>query len=143
MSTDLRPAAQRLADLVADVRDDQLAGPTPCPSYTVAALLDHIGRIPVPVGPAAPKATGARPGAVPPGVAEHLADDWRTSFPPALVALGETWAEPGAQEGMTQVGGIDLPSEVCALVALDELVVHGWDLARATGQDFDPDQASL
>ena len=30
-----------------------------------------------------------------------------------------------------------MPGEVAALVALDEVVVHGWDLARATGQDYD------
>jgi uncharacterized protein (TIGR03086 family) len=28
------------------------------------------------------------------------------------------------------------------VVALDELVLHGWDLARATGQPFKPDPTS-
>jgi uncharacterized protein (TIGR03086 family) len=32
---------------------------------------------------------------------------------------------------------------VAGLVALDELVVHGWDIARATGQPYDCDPASL
>ncbi len=35
---------------------------------------------------------------------------------------------------MTAAGGVDLPAEVAGIVALDELVIHGWDLARATGQ---------
>jgi uncharacterized protein (TIGR03086 family) len=38
---------------------------------------------------------------------------------------------------MTQAGGIDLPGEVAGLVALDEVVVHGWDVAAASGQPFD------
>ena len=32
---------------------------------------------------------------------------------------------------MTKVAGIDMPNSVAGLVALEELVVHGWDLARA------------
>ena len=35
---------------------------------------------------------------------------------------------------MTAAGGVDLPGEVAGVVALDELVIHGWDLAKATGQ---------
>ncbi len=35
------------------------------------------------------------------------------------------------------------PPDVAALVALNEVVVHGWDLARATGQPYKPDAASV
>ncbi len=44
---------------------------------------------------------------------------------------------------MTRAGGIDLPGEVAGAVAADELVIHGWDLARATGRPYDPDPAAL
>ena len=44
---------------------------------------------------------------------------------------------------MTQAGGIDLPGEVAGLVALDELVVHGWDVARASGQPYSHDPETL
>jgi uncharacterized protein (TIGR03086 family) len=44
---------------------------------------------------------------------------------------------------MTRAGGIDLPGEIGGLVALDELVVHGWDVARSSGQPYECDAASL
>jgi uncharacterized protein (TIGR03086 family) len=44
---------------------------------------------------------------------------------------------------MTRAGGIDLPGEVAGLVALDELVLHGWDVARASGQAYECDPVTL
>ncbi len=35
---------------------------------------------------------------------------------------------------MTRAGGVDLPADMAGVVALDELVIHGWDLAVSTGQ---------
>jgi uncharacterized protein (TIGR03086 family) len=37
---------------------------------------------------------------------------------------------------------VDLPGQIAGRVALNELVLHGWDLARATGQEYDPGEAS-
>ena len=37
---------------------------------------------------------------------------------------------------MTRAGGVDLPAEVAGVVALNEVVVHGWDIAVASGQRF-------
>jgi uncharacterized protein (TIGR03086 family) len=31
-----------------------------------------------------------------------------------------------------------LPAEMVGVIAIDELVIHGWDLAVATGQGYDP-----
>jgi uncharacterized protein (TIGR03086 family) len=36
-----------------------------------------------------------------------------------------------------------MPAAGIAVVSLDELVLHGWDLARATGQAYDADLASV
>jgi uncharacterized protein (TIGR03086 family) len=43
---------------------------------------------------------------------------------------------------VTEAGGVTMPAETTGAVALDELVLHGWDLARATGQPFACDPAS-
>ena len=44
---------------------------------------------------------------------------------------------------MAEAGGVELPAPLMSIVALDEVVVHGWDLAVATGQDYRPDDASV
>src|SRR5690606_21867703 len=75
--------------------------------------------------------------------ASVLAEDWRTGAPAALAELGRAWQDPAAWEGMTQAGGQRMPAEVTAAVALDEVVLHGWDLAVATGQSYDADPAAL
>ncbi|MBB6416772.1 uncharacterized protein (TIGR03086 family) [Streptomyces sp. AK010] len=57
--------------------------------------------------------------------------------------MAEAWRDRAAWTGMTRAGGVDLPGEVAGLVATGELVIHGWELARATGQRYDPDPAAL
>ncbi len=45
----------------------------------------------------------------------------------ASTALAEAWRTPGASVGMTMAGPVELPADVAALVALHEVLVHGWD----------------
>ena len=128
---DLVPAARRLADLVAAVPDDALGRPTPCERYTVGDLLDHIDGAALAFRAAAQKQP--LPGAAS-GDAANLPSDWRSRIPHDVMAAAEAWSDADAWTGMTAAGGVDLPGEVAGVVALDELVVHGWDLAKATGQ---------
>ncbi len=120
-----------MAELVEAVPDDALDRPTPCHRYNVGDLLDHIGGAAVAFTAAAVK----QPLDVgPSGDASRLAPDWRERISRDVLALGEAWAVPEAWTGMTAAGGVDLPGEVAGVVALDELVIHGWDLAKATGR---------
>jgi len=135
MSIDLTPATQRLADLVGAVDDDDLGRPTPCPQYTVADLLDHIHGLAVAFAMVARKESGPETQGAP-GDAAHLDGDWRSSIPTALADLAAAWNQPGADEGMTEAGGMEMPGEVARAVAVAEVVVHGWDLARAIGRPF-------
>lgn len=134
---DLAPAAQRMAVVAAGVRPDQLSGRTPCPAYTVSDLLNHIVGLTGAFRDAALK-TGA---SQPPDEAmtQPLDPQWREVLPNLLDGLVAAWKVPEAWEGMTEAGGIALPGEVAAQVAVDELVIHGWDLARATGQTYECD----
>src|SRR5262245_718008 len=139
----LEPATQRLADLVRGVTDDQLTKPTPCADWTVGDLLDHIGGFVVAFTAAAKKDMGDVTAQAPSADVSRLVGDWRTRFPRDLAALSDAWEDPSASTGMTRAGGVELPGEVAALVVMDELVVHGWDLARATGQPYESDTGSL
>ena len=140
---DLEPAARRMGDLVSGVPDDLLDAPTPCPEYTLGDLVEHVGGAASAFTGAAAKDTGDATSQGPSGDAFRLGDDWRTRIPRDLAALAEAWRDPAAWTGMTKAGGVDLPGEVAGLVALDELVIHGWDVARATGQAYEVDAGSL
>lgn len=140
---DLGPAAQRLADLVARLTDDELGNPTPCPAYTVGDLVEHVGGLALAFTAAANKERSKYNEEPAPGSAERLGDDWRTRIPRDLANLAQAWRNPEAWTGMTRIAGGDSPSSVVGLVAADELVVHGWDVARATGQPYDPEPEVL
>ena len=143
-TVDFGPAAQRLADLVSSIADDELGKPTPCPAYTLGDLVQHVGGFALAFTAAANKERNeSNDREPPPGTADRLGDDWRTRIPRDLVNLAQAWREPGAWDGMTMIAGSDSPSPVVGLVAADELVVHGWDVARATGQPYDPEPAML
>jgi len=136
---DLHPATREVARLLDGVSDDHLSNPTPC-DYDVATLLEHLMGLTLAFTWAAEKsAAGSQP---PQPSGDALDPSWRSELPPRLEALAAAWTEPAAWEGMTEAGGVTLPGEVAGLVALDEVVLHGWDLAKATGQDFSCDPAS-
>ncbi|GAA0316068.1 TIGR03086 family metal-binding protein [Streptomyces polychromogenes] len=140
---DLGPQAALVARLVSGVPDAALAGPTPCPAYTVGDLLGHLAGLAVAFRDAARKELGPTTDTPPGEAVPPLPGDWRERLPRALGELAEAWRDPAAWTGMTRAGGVDLPGAVAAAVAADELVVHGWDLARATGQEYVPDAAAL
>ncbi len=122
--------------LVASVTDEQLSLPTPCTAYTVGDLVEHVGGLAVAFTGAARKqpVPGADQGGS--GDASRLEAGWRDRIDADLVELAVAWRDPSAYDGMTAAGGIDLPGEIAASVALNEVVVHGWDLATALGQPF-------
>ena len=140
---DLGPAAQRLADLVGRVGDDELGKPTPCPAYTLGDLVEHVGGLALAFTAAANKDRSEHNERAGAGDASRLDAGWRTRIPRDLANLAQAWRDPEAWAGMTRIAGSDSPAEVVGLVAADELVVHGWDVARATGQPYDPEPAVL
>ncbi|MET9605981.1 TIGR03086 family metal-binding protein [Streptomyces sp. NPDC006512] len=141
---DLGPQARIVARLAEGVPDARLADPTPCPAYEVRDLLGHLTHLAVAFRDAAGKDLGPTTDTAPDSAAPHpLPAGWREELPRVLGELAEAWNDPAAWTGMTRAGGIDLPGDIAAAVAVDELVLHGWDLARATGQEYAPDRAAL
>ncbi|MFC8870446.1 TIGR03086 family metal-binding protein [Streptomyces sp. NPDC057148] len=140
---DLGPQTRVLARLAEGVSDARLADPTPCPDLAVRNLLGHLTGLAVAFRDAARKQLGATTDTSPEAAVPDLGPGWREELPKVLGELAEAWRDPAAWTGMTRAGGVDLPGEVAGAVVADELVIHGWDLARATGQEYDPDPAAL
>ncbi|GGJ38501.1 TIGR03086 family protein [Streptomyces brasiliensis] len=140
---DLGPQARVVARLAEGVTDEQLAAATPCPEYAVRNMLGHLAGLSVAFRDAGRKDLGATTAGAPDATAPDIGPGWREELPKALDELAEAWRDPDAWTGMTRAGGVDLPGAVAAAVAADELVIHGWDLARATGQAYDPDPVVL
>ncbi|MFJ4846719.1 TIGR03086 family metal-binding protein [Streptomyces sp. NPDC088733] len=141
---DLRPAALGVAAVLERIGDDRLGAPTPCPDWTVGRLIGHVAGLCAAFRDAARKDLGPTTdsdpaGALPPDPPAR----WRSGLPDLLAGMADAWRSPLAWEGRTRAGGVDLPAGAAGCFALNELLVHGWDLARATGQDYRPDPAGL
>jgi uncharacterized protein (TIGR03086 family) len=135
---DLKPASEQMAELVSGTTNEQLAAPTPCIEYTVDDLIDHVDLV---VQGATALALGDE---FPDAAYSHLEPDWQDTLVQHLRALGKAWDDPAAWEGTSNVPGSDLSNTMWGKITLTELVVHGWDLARATSQPFDlPEQTLL
>jgi uncharacterized protein (TIGR03086 family) len=141
---DFGPAVAATSAVVRGVPGDALGRPTPSPAYTVGDLLDHVD------GFSRWLQYTARKAAIPddadaarPGSAEMLAPGWRERIPRQLEELAACWRDPAAWEGQATAGTVSLPAAAAAMFALDEVVVHGWELARATGQPYAPDEATV
>jgi uncharacterized protein (TIGR03086 family) len=140
---DLGPQTLVVARLAESVTDEQLSARTPCPELAVRNLLGHVLYLSVAFRDAARKDLGTTTDTSPNAAVPDIGAGWREELPKVLDELADAWRDPAAWTGMTRAGGVNLPGEVAGAVVADELVVHGWDLARAVGRDYAPDPAAL
>jgi uncharacterized protein (TIGR03086 family) len=139
---DLTKACSATSDVLAKVSDDQLELPTPCEKLSLDELVAHIGGLALAFTAAAGKEFGPLTD-TPPTDGAEIDADWRTSYPQRLSALAAAWQNPDAWQGMTRAGGVELPAVVMGSVALAEVVIHGWDVARSIGQPYGGDPATV
>lgn len=123
-----------LNGLVAPLDDNELlAASTPCDSYNVGQILEHM------VSGATNFAAAFR-GTEPVGgpTPANLVANLVAAFPIAMAELQDAMRSPGAMERTVAAPFGEVPGETFArFVALDGLV-HGWDIATATSQPYDP-----
>lgn len=137
----MQAACRRMTEVLAGASSDQLTHATPCTDYTVGNLINHIDEVSLGFAALARKellstedaGRGAKP----------LGRDWCEPVAAHVLALGESWTDPSACQGSTKAAGLELPNQVWGKIALTEMVVHGWDLAMATGQPFDLPETTL
>jgi uncharacterized protein (TIGR03086 family) len=142
---DFDPPVRQLRALLLGIAEDDLGASTPCPRWTVGDLLDHMIGLTYAFTQAARKLTDAPGTAGPPPQpsAANLPAHWRSRLPVLLEELANAWKDPAAWTGTACAGGVTMPATVMGTVAMNELIMHGWDLARATGQDYAADPRTL
>jgi len=142
---DFDPPARQLRSLLLGVGEAELTAPTPCEGWTVAALLVHIIGFCSAFAQAARKLTGV-PGIDGPPPQPNAADlpmYWRSRMPVLIEELAAAWRDPAAWTGTSRVGGTTMPAATIGAYGMNELVMHSWDLAKATGQDYAADPRIL
>jgi uncharacterized protein (TIGR03086 family) len=132
--TPMDPIAQleqvlpRMKDMVAGLTPADLGASTPCDRFAVRDVLEHM------IGGGSTFAAafrGEAPAAPPTG-------DPLVLFPKVMDELLGAMKAPGALDKQVDAPFGTVPGEVFArFVALDGLV-HGWDIATATGKPYDP-----
>jgi uncharacterized protein (TIGR03086 family) len=122
-----------LAGAAGGISPAQLDDPTPCAGFTVRGVLEHM------LGGAAAFAAAFR-GEQPPADAA-LPEDLLGAFGPALTSLVEAIRSPGALDRDVAAPFGEVPGETFARFVVLDGLVHGWDLATATGQAYEPPDA--
>ncbi|MEJ2867183.1 TIGR03086 family metal-binding protein [Actinomycetospora sp. OC33-EN08] len=130
----LTRALDQIGDLVAATGPDALARPTPCADWDVRALLDHL--------------VGVHRRVAHVGAGGHFADvDPNLSVPVgahadevarARAEVDRVWGLDGADDSVLDreltVPWGAMPGRFAAFGYVQELTVHAWDLAVATGR---------
>ncbi len=127
--------------ILENVRPDQLDSPTPCQSWDVRRLINHI------VGGSHWFAITTNAGAAPEvdhtEDTDYTAGDMIAFYDEGIAASLAAFGTPGALEKNVTLPFGTFPGEAFMGLATVDHFVHGWDLARATGQSpqFDSDLA--
>lgn len=134
---DLAAAHEWVAGLMDAVRPEQWTAPTPCAEFDVRALLEHLSCHPAKI---AATATGGDPRTLP---ARNVIDENAPGadyLERATAALAE-WSDDSLLTRTLTAPFGAAPGGLAVGAYLMETVAHGWDLAVATGQDFEADPA--
>jgi len=141
--TDMAQAHKRAAEdfgrLVHSIRDDQWHLPTPCSEWDVRDLVQHLVNEEAWVPPLAEGRTIAEVGDALDG--DLLGDDPKRAWDRASAAAVAAFLAPGVMQRTVHLSFGDFPGEEYAFQVTADLVVHGWDLARAIGGDERMDPA--
>ena len=134
-----RDSVSAFVDRVARIRPDQWSGPTPCRDWDVRTLVNHIvyeqrWSVPLFAG-----ATIAEVGDQFEG--DLLGDDPVGSTTAAAEDARAAVSGTGVLERTVHLSFGETPAEEYVRQLFADHVIHGWDLAVATGQDraLDPD----
>jgi uncharacterized protein (TIGR03086 family) len=139
MSTQpLQQAVNSTRAVLSNVTAEQLAATTPCASWNVGELIDHIigGHVFFAAGVSGEPPVGAD--------AEYSSGDFMAAFDEATAKSLAAFGGEGVMEQMITMPFGEMPGSALMGLAATDTFTHGWDLAKATGQstDMEPEFAA-
>ncbi|MFE3411350.1 TIGR03086 family metal-binding protein [Streptomyces mirabilis] len=146
MNIDPRPlytrATEQIAALVATVRPEQLAGPTPCAEFDVRTLLSHIagGTRRIAVVGAGGDGMAVRP------FLDGVEDDrWSAAYEEVRTEVRKSWADDARLDALVTVPWGEAPGRIALSGYVMEAVTHTWDLSESLGRPLvlDPELAEF
>jgi uncharacterized protein (TIGR03086 family) len=137
LSAEMAVAAAEAARVVTGVPEGTLNAPTPCGDWDLRTLLNHT--ILWTSYSAERRAHGE-------SVGEELMNKdftadpgFRQDYAQQIGKAVGAWSDPAAWAGTRSVMGAETPAADVGAMLLMEMALHGWDVARATGQEFSTD----
>lgn len=127
--------------LVAGVKDDQWSNPTPCDGWDVRELVNHVvggnfwvAELAGPGGKTIEEVGDRLDGDV-------LGDDPLGAYDRSMQAASAAFGREGAMEAPCAVSYGPVPGSIYCGHRFIDVLIHGWDLAVATGQEtaLDPE----
>lgn len=134
----LARAFEATRGIIANITPAQLELPTPCASWDVRAVCNHV------IGNAFYFADCLAQGKyVPLSEQDFTAGDMVATYDDGIAEALAAFGAPGALDQMLEMHFGTIPAAVFIEIATTDALLHGWDLARATGQPgaLDPDLA--
>ncbi|MQA96970.1 MAG: TIGR03086 family protein [Streptosporangiales bacterium] len=126
--------AAQAARVARGVPSGRLDGRTPCAEFDVRALVDHWVLY---------TSHGLEARALRRPIPEDLTErdftadpGWADAYAAQLDRAVAAWKDPAAWQGEIDLGFASMPAADVAAAVLEEMAVHGWDVAVATGQEF-------
>ncbi len=131
----LSRALDQTGEIISRVRPDQATLPTPCSAWDVRALIDHLLHD---LRQFTARASGVTPDPEDTGA---IGDDWTGRYREAADRLLAAWRAGGDLDRTVELPIGQVPATWILGQHVADVVVHGWDLAKATGQstDLDPE----
>ena len=113
------------------VRPEQLDDPTPCASWRVRDLINHMVQAPDFAATVASTHDFSNHRG---DDADHASGDYLAAYDAATNRALDAFHAEGALEDSVKMPFGELPAAAFATIATGDAFVHGWDLAKATGQ---------
>ncbi len=126
-------AASDVAAIAHGAVGTPMTAPTPCSEFDLRQLINHfIGTtggltrvgLRTPLDPDDPYGSGT----------DAADGQWAPRLATNLDALAAAWSPERAWDGTVDMGGTELPAVLIGEMSMAEILLHGWDLARASGQ---------